>query len=341
MATYYVSNAGSNSNDGLSEGASWQTLAYVRTYALSPGDVVLLKRGDTWAETLDIRLVAGTRDAPITFGAYGAGAPPLLGGTVLGIHIQAPTAIVPEWIIVQDMDVVTTYSEGCTVADACAHIVIRRVRSSGAGNDAFKQYATSEVSWYDIEGWGAGDDGFSQHDSSVAIIKGGYFHDCGTALNNVWSARLTMRNCVLADCSEYGLKLSEVGLGAGAVTEAYGCTIKDCVDNVHLDGDQALHMVGCTILDGATQNVWAHEQARLGLQGCRLDGAPHAVQIDDNAQVAIARCSLVRGTTDAVAISGGEVTVIDSRLRGSTASIAVTGSPTVNVVNSDLDPAYP
>ena len=46
---------------------------------LQPGDSVLLRRGDVWNESL-VPSASGTQANPITFDAYGSGAPPTLSG---------------------------------------------------------------------------------------------------------------------------------------------------------------------------------------------------------------------------------------------------------------------
>ena len=51
MATYYVSTSGSNGNTGLTQGDPWQTLEYAEDHATTAGDIIALKKGDTW--TLD------------------------------------------------------------------------------------------------------------------------------------------------------------------------------------------------------------------------------------------------------------------------------------------------
>ncbi len=79
-ATYFVdSENGSDLNNGTTEINAWKTLAKVSSVTLSPGDIVLLKRGGTWREQLNIR-GSGVEGLPITFGAYGSGnAPEILG----------------------------------------------------------------------------------------------------------------------------------------------------------------------------------------------------------------------------------------------------------------------
>ena len=79
-ATYYVSNEGSDDNDGKSPEAAWKTLARVSAADLQPGDAVLLRRGDQWREPLRPR--SGSEEGHITYGAYGEGPKPLLLGSV-------------------------------------------------------------------------------------------------------------------------------------------------------------------------------------------------------------------------------------------------------------------
>jgi len=81
MATYYVANSGSDSNNGTSTGTPWQTITKVNAASLNPGDSVLFNRGDTFYGSLTISH-AGTSVNNITFGAYGTGANPILTGFV-------------------------------------------------------------------------------------------------------------------------------------------------------------------------------------------------------------------------------------------------------------------
>ncbi|HAH23620.1 MAG TPA: hypothetical protein DCL77_07670 [Prolixibacteraceae bacterium] len=75
-ATYYVSNSGSDSNNGQSENNSWQTLARVNSASLAAGDSVLFHSGDSWFGQLVPK--SGSSSARITYGAYGTGNKPLI-----------------------------------------------------------------------------------------------------------------------------------------------------------------------------------------------------------------------------------------------------------------------
>jgi len=79
-ATYYVSSStGNDANNGTSSSTAWQTLGKVNATALQPGDVVMLKRGDVWNESL-APSGSGVSGNPIAFDAYGTGAAPNLTG---------------------------------------------------------------------------------------------------------------------------------------------------------------------------------------------------------------------------------------------------------------------
>ena len=83
--TYYVSNTGNDASAGTSENTAWQTLSKVNATSFNPGDQILLKKGDTWRETLTVPS-SGTSNSYITFGSYGTGnIPKILGSTYLTV----------------------------------------------------------------------------------------------------------------------------------------------------------------------------------------------------------------------------------------------------------------
>jgi parallel beta-helix repeat protein len=69
-ATYYVSNVGNDSNDGLSVNTSWASLAKVNNTTFQAGDSVLFRRGDTWRGHVAISN-SGKVGAPLVFDAFG------------------------------------------------------------------------------------------------------------------------------------------------------------------------------------------------------------------------------------------------------------------------------
>jgi hypothetical protein len=79
---YYVSNSGSDSNNGISTSSPWKSVAHVVAFepSLRAGDCVLFQRGGIWSEELKISNVHGTQTNPITFGNYGTGNLPVIDG---------------------------------------------------------------------------------------------------------------------------------------------------------------------------------------------------------------------------------------------------------------------
>ncbi len=83
---YYVdSAAGSDSHSGTSSSAPWKTLAKVNSHSFAAGDQILLKRGSTWREQLNVRS-SGSSSKPVVFGAYGSGNAPLINASDLVGH---------------------------------------------------------------------------------------------------------------------------------------------------------------------------------------------------------------------------------------------------------------
>jgi hypothetical protein len=79
--TYYIdSAAGNDTNNGLTQGSAWQTVAKVNAYTFAPGDRILFKRGGVWRERIIPQ--SGTQNGWLVYGAYGSGAKPLFIGSV-------------------------------------------------------------------------------------------------------------------------------------------------------------------------------------------------------------------------------------------------------------------
>jgi len=78
--TYYVSSSlGNDANNGTSTATPWRTIGNVNGQTFQPGDSILLRRGDVWNESL-VPPSSGASGNPISFDAYGTGAPPNLTG---------------------------------------------------------------------------------------------------------------------------------------------------------------------------------------------------------------------------------------------------------------------
>ncbi|MDE3185294.1 MAG: right-handed parallel beta-helix repeat-containing protein [Bacteroidota bacterium] len=76
--TYYISNAGSTGNSGTSTGAPWP-FSKVNSFTFAAGDNILFNRGEIFYGAITVNQ-SGTSGNPITFGAYGTGAKPIISG---------------------------------------------------------------------------------------------------------------------------------------------------------------------------------------------------------------------------------------------------------------------
>lgn len=97
---YFVSSAGNDGNSGTSTGATWLTPSRVNSATLNPGDSVFFNRGNIFYGALVVSH-SGTSANPIYYGAYGAGAQPVITGfqtvgawTSLGGNVWQSTAAV-------------------------------------------------------------------------------------------------------------------------------------------------------------------------------------------------------------------------------------------------------
>jgi len=77
---YYISAAGDDNNNGLSEDAPFKTIARLNALILSPGDKLLFKSGDVFWGQLNINQ-SGESNKAITVGCYGEGDEPVINGS--------------------------------------------------------------------------------------------------------------------------------------------------------------------------------------------------------------------------------------------------------------------
>lgn len=75
-ATYYIKNAGNDANTGLSDAQAW-TYTKLSTFVPAAGDKILFNRGETFTGLLMFGRSA-TVGSPVTYGAYGTGAKPII-----------------------------------------------------------------------------------------------------------------------------------------------------------------------------------------------------------------------------------------------------------------------
>jgi len=135
--TYYVANAGSDSNNGLSSSTPWKTIGKVNTAmnagTIKTGDDIFFKRGDTFSDTyLNVRVGGGSSNYMI-IGAYGNGQKPVFNNT--GLHSILLNTNGLGYITIQDLILRNTSSTSLCAIAYLTNIVISRVNVSDSGHD--------------------------------------------------------------------------------------------------------------------------------------------------------------------------------------------------------------
>lgn len=112
-AFYVDRQGGADNNSGSMPGDAWQSLARVNQTTFRPGDYVLLKRGQVWNEQLIISS-SGAAEVPITFGAYGPGAAPVIDGA--GANIQDGQGLITASrqnnLVIRDLEIRNSAKDG-------------------------------------------------------------------------------------------------------------------------------------------------------------------------------------------------------------------------------------
>lgn len=154
--TYYISNSeGDDLNVGTKQESPWKSFANVNNMVLQPGDSVLLKRGDTWNERLEI-MGTGHEDEIIKVSSYGEEslAKPTIQMTNsaddIGVVVkdfygqegEIPVKISPEYISFSNLSIKNTR----------LGIYIRLYETSNDGSAKFIQIANCEFDMMDDPG---------------------------------------------------------------------------------------------------------------------------------------------------------------------------------------------
>lgn len=226
--TYYVDSSVLFGGDGLSSETPLRTLESVNALRLNPGDSVLFKRGGTWTGQLCVA-ASGTKEAPITFGAYGSGELPLIQG-----EGQVDSVIYGEnvsYVTVQELEITNSGDE----VDYHRGIYFCAKSRSSQGISIMDCYV------HDVE-------------SCVDEIDGGDIHWLGgivvratsedflmdvSVMGNVTVSDVLIQNNKVENCTRTGIVA-----GASTISEEYG---KKCTQ-MRVFGNEVLNCYGDGII---------------------------------------------------------------------------------------------
>lgn len=227
-ATYYVdATAGSDANDGLTTGTPWQTMTKVAATSFSSGDIIRLKRGETWMLTPSGTKSSGFTmpSSGITLTAYGTGDLPILDGqgtcrfivncgtaqdtltSFLHLYNGGPNGgevTGANWVgsigtnTIEDCWVRAHATDACVDASDDGHIIVRRCRIEDAA-----------------------DDGITMHTTASCLIENCTVTRCGQGLNHSGtSMEMTVNDSVFYDNVS-----SEVGPFGNCVSVLNRCRV--------------------------------------------------------------------------------------------------------------------
>jgi hypothetical protein len=182
--SYYIdATAGSDSNNGLTTGAAWKTLAKATNFQFTTTDSVLLKRGETWNEAFYFPTNGLTLDA------YGTGADPILDGqgairfgvwiqnfvgtTTRHLHIKNFGGLAPP----DDTGALWSANAGTNTIEDCwleHHLSDAGAASGSTGYIIVRRCLIT----------GCFDDGITLHGEADALIEFCTVSNCTQAINN-------------------------------------------------------------------------------------------------------------------------------------------------------------
>jgi hypothetical protein len=229
---------GSDSNNGTSTATPWLTIAHVNAQTFNPEDSILFQGGCTWRESL-LPPSSGSSGSPITFGAYGTGAMPIINGS----------------------DIVSTWT-----AQSGSPILQQSVGS----------YVATNSTWIHTDAWSAGQ--FTASSSYTAVEIGAFFNsNTGTAFvgpanayiysNNagvpgtvIATATATIQPTVTASSVEYDWNFSGVSLTNGTV---YWFVLYAAVNATNYPAIALAHPGGATVYHvyGTNGTTWTNDSA--------------------------------------------------------------------------------
>lgn len=251
MSTFYVdSRIGSDANNG-SAAAPWASIDAVNRTGLAAGDTVLFARDATFTGTIDLR-ASGVAGAPITFGAYGSGADPLITGGANGVSGNGQ-----DYITVRDLHIANVSGAG-VISFGSNDWTIDNVHVDHAGsawvpgNNEFSAFQFRGVSNLTIENSSydhiTGDGVFLWDANGVKILNNDFETPQGATADNIHSYQ--MHNYEVRGNTLSFADWTDSGKGNMVVQESSDGVIADntfVMTNAH-------YGIGGTIQNGLVEN---------------------------------------------------------------------------------------
>jgi hypothetical protein len=248
-STYGAGN-GSSFVDALSGFAS------VPWGSVSPGTRLLLY--GVHAEYLDVG-ASGTEENPIIIQA----ADPGISGVIdsentrdIGLRVDSKNYVHLDGILSKNAIISCFETSGTSVG-----IVYNNPKGLNSGNQVYQALGSASATYYNIEGTGGTDDGFSMHDTTTAIIYGGTLSTNDQGINIIENANLVAHDVVLDNNATHDF-WQTAGTG-GVVSEFFNLTSGGLIK---IDSGTA------TITNSSLTGDKQAQGGTLVLNNCSLEG---------------------------------------------------------------------
>ncbi len=299
MPTYYVSSAGNNSNNGLSPGASWLTVAKVNGFSFVAGDIVLFNRGDSWAEQFTVP-TSGSAGNPITFGAYGTGANPLFNkatGSIIVIPARTD-------IVIQDIDATaTTGTAAINGSGVWTRLTLQRMTLNAASgvSHIFNSSAVNTC-LIDTVTTGAGA-GASNRISFVAAGNSDITISNFTSVSGGTTTQVAVSTCANLTLTNVTVVGASTGIALTSITGTLGMTTVSATGST----TSGIKLTSCTAVltatgltvGGTNQGFWILTSALGGgstFSSSTISGAGDGLRIDGSSGLTCTSVTAQNGT---------------------------------------------
>jgi polysaccharidase protein len=259
-AVFYVDSAdGSDTQSGTTPSTAFSTLAHASSIALSPGDYVLLKRGDVWHEPLALNY-SGAPDLPITIGAYGtSGGGPVIDGSSFAKAADLVSFTGKTDIVIDGLQLRNAPLNGLNINN-CSRIWLRNFTIAVTRQFGMLVYNCNSVTVENSEITGVSGDTTAAYDGirfdgsggelSGFIIRGCYIH------NNVGGEGWNSSN---------GIFIGHTG-GVNPILRGVQITANELSYNGNFDQNQAGRgLTGTFTGDITVINNYVHDNASAGI----------------------------------------------------------------------------
>ncbi len=218
--TWYVSNSGSDSNDGMSPGSAFATIQFAEN-AASAGDSIVVANGNYAGFYVD---AGGTENAPIVFFANG-NAVAITSPTTTndGINVEGAEGATVDWVelngfIVNDMPrngIRLVWANHCTVRNCSCDNNLKRGIFTGFTDDILVEYnvCTNSIDEHGI---------YISNSSDRSVLRYNICHHNNAGGIQINADASQGGDGISTDPEIYGNILYENGLGGGAAINLDG-----------------------------------------------------------------------------------------------------------------------